>query len=87
MAAIEIKSLFQLEFNIKGKVYNLNRPSLGQLEKYENDLKQAQKDGSSIFALMIGYMTALGLPEEVAKTLCLDEFNSIIEALSNKKKD
>ena len=87
MSAIDIKTLFKMDMDIRGKVYTINKPSLGKQSEYEQALKLAEKDGTSVFKLMIGYAVSLGLPMEIASELTNEEYTLVMEYLNGSKKN
>jgi len=85
--AVEIKSIGSVEMIIKGQTLLVKKPTLAVQASYEQAVKSAGTDGTSIYNAMISWLSAVGISEDVAKQLDYDEFVQISEALNGVKKN
>jgi hypothetical protein len=68
---------------LDGKVHEVRRPNIAEIETYETKEKEAENK----FKFVLSFLSQLGLPESVVSNTCtIDELNSIVDSLVNKKK-
>ena len=75
----------KLPVSIDGTIYELRAPTYGDSVEYENELKKAESTEQRA-EVLFSYLTKLGLPADVAKTLEIDHITEIIQYVSAEKK-
>lgn len=78
---LEIERKPKVGVKVFGEVFELNRPSMGMLEDFEEKLET----GKRVNRTLREFIVALGLPEGVAKDLDGDQMKAVIEYLTPKK--
>lgn len=85
--AVKISDKKTVEFEINGAKVSLTKPTLGAQVKYEQDLLDAKDGKTSVGKAMKAFIVGLGMPEDVADTMDMGQFNDVIEALVASKKN
>lgn len=81
----EIKEKSKVKVNIYGHEYELTKPTYGQSQRLQNELKDAGSDKA--MQVMKEFMIGLGLSEECIDGMELDHFLQLIEFISGVKKN
>lgn len=83
---IEIKERTKVKALIYGKTVELSKPTVGQIEKMQTEMKSAKDTGVSEMTVMKNFASTIGLPVDVCDTLEVDQFLELVEKLTATKK-
>jgi hypothetical protein len=81
---LEIKERSKVEAVIYGQKVTLKKPTIGQIERLQADMKSTE--GKENIAVMKKFGTELGLPLDMCDSLEVDHFLELIEHLTASKK-
>lgn len=76
-----------LPVTIFGKDIDLRKPGMQQVLDHEAKIKECGEDPKKIFEVMKSFVVALGIPEDVAKKMTLDQYMRLTEHLNSAKKN
>jgi hypothetical protein len=82
---LEIKKHSKLKVKIFDTEYEVNKPTIRQVEKFQIELKDSEKSGS--IKPMVDYFSELGLPSSVVYEIDLDGLQALAEYLNGSKKN
>lgn len=83
---IEIKERTKVKALIYGKEILLSKPTVGQIEKMQMEMKSAAEKGLTEVTVMKNFAATIGLPTEVCEQLEVDQFLELVEKLTATKK-
>lgn len=72
---------------IFGQDIDLEKPGMQQVLSHEMKVKQAESDPEKIYDLMRQFVISLGMPEEIANKMTLDQYLRLTESLNPQKKN
>ena len=76
-----------LKFDIYGTIYEVNKPTFGQVELLQEKLDEAKGDNKAGLHVMRDFLETLGLNKTVISELEPDHLNEIIAIISGSKKN
>jgi hypothetical protein len=83
---LEIKGPTKVLMKIMGVDYDVRKPTIGEVEENAEQAKINDGDPSATVKQVISFIGKLGIPENVLRSLELDQLNEIMEYLNGSKK-
>lgn len=85
---LEVVDVSKEKIKIAGNIYDVDVPSVEQVQQLNKTLKAVDTDNSvDTFDALISFLNELGIPDEVVKKLKLRQLQMITEHLSGSKKN
>lgn len=85
---LEIEDIAKEKIKIKGVEYDVDTPSVGQIQALNKAMKQAElKQDVSTFDVIVDFLVELGLNRDSVAQLKLRQLTMITEFLSGSKKN
>ena len=83
----ELKQRSKVTLEIYGQSYEVSRPTIGLAKRMQEEIALVRSEGGDRnLALLIQFLSDLGLPAEVSESLEIDHFNQVVEFLLTPKK-
>jgi len=70
------------EIDLYGEKFEVRFPTVGELDSFGESMTKSDNE----FKTLSGFLSALGLPEDKAKSMELGHLKDLIEVLSTQKK-
>jgi hypothetical protein len=81
----KIEARKKLAIEIYGETFEMSKPTVGQIEVLNSELKKAASDEDKI-SIMRSFIAHLGLPEAKVKNMEVDDFTELCNFLASPKK-